>query len=205
MNQLKNILFDMGGVLVDLDRQSCVTAYEKLSFKHIDTLLGEYGQLGAFKELEEGVISESQFYDAIRQEIPQASNQEIAHAFIQFLQGLPVERLQLLRRLKAQGYRLLMLSNTNPVVFPYICENYFTQEGFTIHDYFETLFLSYELGAIKPDPKSFEEVILRSGIDPRETLFIDDSQENLRVAAQFGFETYLALPGVDFSHIFNPS
>ena len=203
MEGIKNILFDLGGVLIDLDRSKAVTSFEKLGFARIASYLGDYGQKGPFLALEAGKISESEFYDAIRKEIPLASNEEIAQAFLPFLQGLPEAKLAMLRDLKSRGYRIMMLSNTNPIMFPIICETYFKQEGYTIDTYFDDIFLSYEMQAIKPEAKIFEQIIRETGIDPTETLFIDDSQENLEAAKPFGFETYLAPPRTDLSHIFN--
>ncbi len=202
MEGIKNILFDLGGVLVDLDRFKAIAAFEKLGFTTIESYLGDYGQKGPFLALESGEIDEAEFYDAIRKEIPHASDEEIAHAFMLFLQGLPVSKLAMLRDLKAQGYRILMLSNTNAIMFPFICDTYFKQEGYDVHTYFDDIFLSYEMKAIKPEAKIFAQIIEKAGIDPTETLFIDDSQENLDAAQPFGFETYLAQPRTDFSHIF---
>lgn len=202
MEGIKNILFDMGGVLINLDRMEAVKAFEALGFADINNYLGDYGQQGAFLALEEGSISVEQFYDRIRTHIPAATDEQIADAFMQFLRGLPVSKLEMLRKLKAKGYRLMLLSNTNPVMYPRICETYFRQEGLTINDYFDDIFLSYELGAIKPDAKIFRMVIERSGVMADETLFIDDSQANLDASVRFGFETYLAPQNQDFSAIF---
>lgn len=202
MEGIKNILFDMGGVLINLDRMEAVKAFEALGFADINNYLGDYGQQGAFLALEEGSISVEQFYDRIRTHIPAATDEQIADAFMQFLRGLPVSKLEMLRKLKAKGYRLMLLSNTNPVMYPHICETYFRQEGLTINDYFDDIFLSYELGAIKPDAKIFRMVIERSGVMADETLFIDDSQANLDASVRFGFETYLAPQNQDFSAIF---
>lgn len=202
MEGIKNILFDLGGVLIDLDRKQAVKAFESLGFTNVNDFLGDYGQKGAFMELEDGKISEAEFYDRIRQHVPDATDEQIADAFMQFLQGLPVYKLQMLRRLKEKGYRLMLLSNTNPLMFPRICDTYFRQEGLSIDDYFDDIFLSYELKAIKPAPAIFERVLEQSGVNAEETLFIDDSQENLDASQVFGFETYLAPQNQDFSHIF---
>ncbi|MGL4292668.1 MAG: HAD family hydrolase [Bacteroidales bacterium] len=203
MEGIKNILFDMGGVLIDLDRMKAVKAFEALGFSDINDYLGDYGQKGAFLEMEDGQISETEFYNRIRQHIPQASNEQIAHAFMQFLQGFPVYKLKMLRDLKEQGYRMMLLSNTNPLMFPRICDTYFKQEGLSINDYFDDIFLSYELGAIKPDSKIFRKVLEISGVKAEETLFIDDSAANLEASRYFGFETYLAPQNSDFSSVFH--
>ncbi|MDO5571513.1 MAG: HAD family phosphatase [Bacteroidales bacterium] len=196
MRGINNILFDMGGVLVDISRQSCVDAYLKLGFRDVNSYLGDYGQKGPFLKIENGELTEQQFYDAIHAIIPNASNKEIADAFNQFITGLPVYRLELLSLLKAKGYRLMLLSNTNPIVFEKAKE-LFTQLGLTINNYFDDIFCSYQIKAIKPDPQAFQSVIEISGIVPEETLFIDDSQNNLNAAMAFGFETLLATDGMD--------
>ena len=202
MEGIKNILFDMGGVLIDLDRMEAVRAFEALGFTDVNKYLGDYGQQGAFLELEDGSITPAEFYDRIRQHIPQATDEQIADAFMQFLRGLPLYKLEMLRKLKAKGYRLMLLSNTNPVMFPRICDTYFRQEGLTVGDYFDDIFLSYEPKAIKPDEKIFRRVLEQSGVRADETLFIDDSQANLDASIRFGFETYLAPQNQDFSAIF---
>ncbi len=202
MKGIKNILFDLGGVLIDLDRSKSVDAFKKLGFDNIDDFLGDYGQKGPFLALEEGKFTEAEFYNAVREHIPNASDKEIADAFMQFLQGLPVEKLKMVRNLKEKGYRTMMLSNTNPVMFGPICETYFKQEGLDINAYFDDIFLSYELGCIKPDEKIYKRLIEKSGINPSETLFIDDSKANLDTAVTIGFETFLAPQYSDFSHIF---
>lgn len=203
MEGIKNILFDLGGVLVDLKKQNCIQAYEKLGFNDINDYLGDYGQKGPFRELEEGAITPEIFFEKVREHIPNASDEDITHAFREFLIGMPLYKLEMLQKLKERGYRLMLLSNTSSLLFSYICEQYFTQQGLTVDDYFTDLFLSYELKALKPDPAIFDMVIRNSGILPDETLFIDDSQENLDIAATFGFETYLAPQNTDFSSVFN--
>ena len=202
MEGIKNILFDMGGVIISLDRMGAVDAFKKLGFDDIETYLGDFRQKGAFLEVEEGDINKEEFFEKIRKHIPAATDAEITDAFMGFVTGLPVEKLQLLRQLKEKGYRVMMLSNTNPVIFPVICEKYFTQEGLTVNDYFEDIFLSYEIKAAKPDPNAFKAVLDISGIKAEETLFIDDSQTNLSTSELFGFKTFLAPQNQDFSYFF---
>ena len=74
MKGIKNILFDLGGVWVDLNRQACIDEYEKLGFKNVSDFLGDYGQKGPFLKIEDGTYDENQFYNAIREYIPNASN-----------------------------------------------------------------------------------------------------------------------------------
>ena len=95
-----------------------------------------------------------------------------------------------------------MLSNTNPIMFESRIPELFRIQGLNIPDYFDKLYLSYQLGVTKPSPKIFEKIIADSGILPQETLFLDDSQKNIDAARKFGFQTYLVAPRKDFSFIF---
>ena len=95
-----------------------------------------------------------------------------------------------------------MLSNTNPIMFESRIPELFRIQGLNIPDYFDKLYLSYQLGVTKPSPKIFEKIIADSGILPQETLFLDDSQNKIDAARKFGFQTYLVAPREDISFIF---
>lgn len=202
MEGIKNIIFDMGGVLIDLDRDKCIAEFRKIGFPQADDLLGNYGQKGIFKGLEIGIVTPQELYDYINKEVGHYISPEVINkAWDTFLVGLPVYRLEMLRSLR-KDYKVFMLSNTNPVIMPYIEKTYFTQEGLTINDYFDRLFLSYEMGMMKPDRKIFEATLKIADIKASETLFIDDAEANIETALALGFKTYLTSPGEDFRHIF---
>ncbi len=202
MNGIKNIIFDMGGVLIDLDRDACIAKFKKLGFPEADELLDPYRQKGIFKELELGAVSPQELYDYISSHAERPiAPEDVDKALCAFLVGLPVYKLDMLLELR-KSYKTYMLSNTNAVMMPYIKERFFRQQGLTVGDYFDRLFLSYEMGMLKPDAEIFEAVLSRTGIKAEETLFIDDSEANIESALAFGFRTYLPAPGEDFRHIF---
>ena len=176
MKNIKTIIFDLGGVLMYLDKQKCIDAFEDLGFSDITEYLGEYEQKGMFMDLEDGTISATEFRDEVRKHIGEAiTDQQIDEAFNRFLVGIPEQKLTLLRQLH-KSYRLFMLSNTNPIMFESRIPELFRIQGLNIPDYFDKLYLSYQLGVTKPSPKIFEKIIADSGILPQETLFLDDSQ-----------------------------
>lgn len=203
LHGVKNLLFDLGGVLMDLNRQRCVDAFVALGYRDADKMLGEYAQQGVFMALEEGKVSPEEFRTAIRHEIgKEVTDEAIDYALNQFLLGIPDAKLSLLRKLR-EHYRVMMLSNTNSIMFEQGIDRDFRIQGLTVNDYFDEKYLSYELGVAKPKPEIFEKVIALSGIKPEDTLFFDDSQANLDAAARFGFRTYLVAPFSDFSSLFN--
>ena len=195
---IKNLLFDLGGVIMDIRRLNCVASFERLGMKDADNFLGEYSQKGPFLQLEEGAISEEEFRTAVRALIDgEVSDEQIDSAFCDFLVGIPKYRLEQLRQLK-KSYNIYMLSNTNSIMWRSRIAEDFRQEGLEREDYFDGIVTSFEARSIKPNAKIFHTVVEKLGINPDETLFLDDSQKNLDAAAQLGFHTLLVTPGSEF-------
>lgn len=202
LNGIRNLMFDLGGVIIDLDRQRCVDALVALGDFHADELLGLSMQKGEFMKLEEGKISAADFYNEMRRRIGRpVSDNEITDAINELLIGIPVERLRLLRELK-QHFKVMLLSNTNSIMFDTKIADCFAQEGLSVSHYFDDIFLSYRLKACKPHAEIFEKVIAQAQIIPEETLLFDDSQQNLDTAAALGFKTYLVTPDRDILSFF---
>ena len=200
---IKNLLFDLGGVIMDIRRLNCVASFERLGMKDADSFLGEYSQKGPFLQLEEGLINEAQFRDAVREYIDgEVTDEQIDKAFCDFLVGIPAYRLEQLRQLKNQ-YGIYMLSNTNPIMWHSRIAEEFRQEGMEREDYFDGIVTSFEARSIKPDAKIFHTVVEKLGIKPEETLFLDDSQKNLDAASALGFHTLLVTPGSEFFELLN--
>lgn len=198
---VKNLLFDLGGVIMDIRREDCEQAFRGLGMADIGEFLGDYGQKGPFAALEEGKISEHEFRDEVRKHIPgDVTDEEIDKAFNRFLTGIPLRRLQELRRLRGQ-YRLYMLSNTNSIMWRQDIAKAFRQEGLEVDDYFDGIVTSFEAKCCKPAPGIFRKVVEKFGIEPSETVFFDDSKANVEAAAALGFGTRHVAPGMEFYNI----
>lgn len=198
---IKNLLFDQGGVIVDIERDRCLEELRILGMDHPELLIGLYKQEGPFFALENGDITVEQFHDALRPLMPAGiTNEQMDAAFSSFIVGIPLHRLQALRQLRKR-YRTYILSNTNPIMFEGVIARSFAQEGLDVNAYFDGITVSYIARSNKPDRKIFEYAIATMGIVPQETLFFDDGQENLDVAAQLGFKTALVEPGCEFIDI----
>lgn len=202
LDGVRNLLFDLGGVIMNLRRENCVEALEQLGLKEADEMLGLYCQTGPFMQLEEGKITPAEFRAEIRRRIGcEVSDAEMDAAFNRFLLGIPVERLRALESLRKQ-YKIYMLSNTNAIMFDSKIKTDFQIDGKNREDYFDGMCLSYEEGCAKPDPQIFHNVLDKFGIKAEETLFFDDSQANLEAAARLGFRTWLVEPGTEFMEAF---
>ena len=202
LDGVRNLLFELGGVIMNLRRENCVEALEQLGLKDADEMLGLYCQPGPFMQLEEGKITPAEFRAEIRRRIGcEVSDAEMDDAFNRFLLGIPVERLRALESLRKQ-YKIYMLSNTNAIMFDSKIKTDFQIDGKNREDYFDGMCLSYEEGCAKPDLQIFHNVLDKFGIKAEETLFFDDSQANLEAAARLGFRTWLVEPGTEFMEAF---
>lgn len=186
----KNIIFDLGGVVIDINRKAAETALEQLGIVEAAHLLGEYEQKGIFLLLEEGRVSDSEMYDSLLALCaPGTTCTDIMTAFEKFLVDIPVERLRMIERIRNGGYRTFVLSNTNPIFFNNWIANAFRKDGKSINDYFDGIVVSFQELACKPNPQIFKSLISRYRLDPKETLFLDDSEANCSAGEAFGINT----------------
>ena len=198
---IKNLLFDQGGVIVDIRRDQCLDELKLLGMDNPEKLIGLYKQEGPFFALENGDITVEQFHDALRPLMPQGvTDEQMDYAFSSFIVGIPLHRLQALRELRKR-YKTYILSNTNPIMFEGVIACNFAQEGLDVNAYFDGVTVSYKARSNKPDRQIFDYAIATMGINPEETLFFDDGQENLDAAAKLGFKTALVEPGCEFMDI----
>lgn len=196
---IKNLLFDLGGVIMNIRRENAVQALEEIGMKDADSFLGEYVQKGPFLELEEGLISPSEFRNEIRKHIDgEVSDSAIDDAFSKFLTGIPEKRLNDLISLRNRGYKIYLLSNTNAIMWDGEIAAQFRKQGKNVDFYFDGIVTSFESKCCKPDERIFKIVLDKFGIRAEETLFFDDSEKNLSAAARLGFKTALVNPGTEF-------
>lgn len=197
---IKNLLFDLGGVIIDIDRNRCVEALEKLGVTDADSLLGKYVQSGIFADLESGNISAAEFRDALRRHAGNTAltDSDIDTAFQKFLIGLPECRLEELRELRKE-FGVYLLSNTNPIMWNDSIARLFRSEGKEREDYFDGMVTSFEAKCLKPEEQIFRYAEKNLGVKPEETLFFDDSAANTEAAAKLGFKTAHVLPGTEFT------
>lgn len=201
---IKNLVFDLGGVIVPLNRVACLRAFDEVvGYKDFAHLLSAYRQNGFFEKFETGRISSNKFRQMICTHALQekdgkpriVTDREIDYSLNKFLCEIPQERIDTLLFFR-HDYRMLLLSNTNPIGMDY-CRKLFLDKGYKITDLFEKLYLSYKMKLAKPDPLIFRKMIEDSGIVPEETLYIDDSAANVAAGKEFGLHSILFTPGKD--------
>lgn len=195
---IKAVVFDMGGVLLNLDFDKCIKEFqERAGFMDIAGYLDTYHQKGFIGDLEGGVISEDEFYDeCLRHCAPGTSRQVAYECFVSLLIGLNKPLMEMLKRLR-KDYRLYLLTNNNPLSRRAFDEMVLKEEGIRSDDIFTHQFYSYEMKLQKPCREIFEKTVEGIGCRPEEILFVDDSPANCAAAGEIGIKTVLYTPGTD--------
>ncbi len=187
MNEIRNIIFDLGGVLFDINYQNIIDAFKQLGLVQFDAMYTQLKQDHLFDQLETGSITVADF----RKRICSISNQdlkdeEIDKAWNSVLIGFPRRNVDLLHSLRGQ-YRLFLLSNTNEIhelAFMAMLEKQY--EIPLLQNLFEKVYLSHRVHLRKPDPEIFLMVIGENNLIPEQTLFIDDSPQHVEGALRVG-------------------
>lgn len=197
---IKNIVFDLGGVIMTLDPAEALRRFKALDLSDAERYLDAYTQSGIFGNLEEGKITAEDF----RSKLSSLTGHELTfdeckHAWLGYRKDVPQRNLDLLKELRAKGYRLILLSNTNPFMMDWALSSEFDGKGSSLNDYFDTLYLSYRLGIMKPAPDFFRQVLDNENILPEETLFVDDGPRNVEAAGKLGFMTMCPDNGSDWT------
>lgn len=200
---IKNIIFDLGGVIINIRYQNALEALQKLSSSHQAIAFTQQQQSQLFDDYETGRISDGEFRQGLRQHYQiQASDEQIDAAWNSLLLDIPAERIRLLQEL-GQRYRLFLLSNTNGIhldCFARIVAG--TGPIASLEEVFEKTYYSHLLGQRKPDASVFEHILRTHELERQETLFIDDSIQHIEGAQKVGLRTFLLAPPLTLNEIF---
>lgn len=198
MPKYKNIIFDLGGVLLDIDYDHAKNAFEALGVRNFDQLYNQSRAGELFRELEVGNISPSGFHRQFNDQTGlNLSADEIDNAWNKMLLGFRESSLKYLEYLRSlPQVQLMLLSNTNSIHYEKFRDIYhFTLRQHPFEAYFTHCFYSFEIGLRKPDIGCYQWVLNRAAVNPEETIFIDDSPENISAAAKTGINAILLEKG----------
>jgi putative hydrolase of the HAD superfamily len=193
MQNIKNIIFDYGNVIFNIDFTKVAEAWKQLGINNAAEFYGHRQQDPVFNLLERGEISVEDFRDRIRELSgkPDLTDQQIDNAWNTIFLDIPQGNHELLKKVKDK-YRTFLLSNINAIHYDYV--HSYLQKEFGMannDDLFEKIYYSHLVGKRKPDAEIFEQVLHENNLDPAETLFIDDSPQHLETAQKLGMQTYL--------------
>lgn len=196
MGSVKNIIFDLGDVLINIDFEKVAQAFQQLGIANFEE---QYSQLQAsslFENLETGMTTPAEFYSSIRnQGYPHLTDHDIQNAWNSILLDFRKDSLAFLTHLQPH-YRLFLLSNTNAIHLEKIRDILFNQTGISDLDhYFEKTYYSHLIGMRKPAKATYEFVLHDAHMNAHETFFIDDSLPNIEAASKLGIQTHWLQPG----------
>lgn len=197
---IKNIVFDLGGVIMTIDQNEALRRFKELGLADAERHLDPYTQTGIFGDVEEGKITAEQFRVELGKLIGrELTFDECKHAWLGYRKEVPQRNLDLLKKLRKDGYRLILLSNTNPFMMDWGLSNEFDGNGLSLKDYFDSLYLSFRIGVMKPNPAFFKHVLENEKINPAESIFVDDGKRNVEAASALGFNTFCPVNGSDWT------
>lgn len=199
----KNIIFDFGGVILNIDYQLTIDAFKEIGMNNFEMAYSQASQIHLFDNLEKGLISPEQFRDGIRLASGlDLSDERIDYAWNKIILDLPKHRIDLILKIK-NNYNCFLLSNTNIIHYDLYIKQLQNLGMNSFDDVFLKAYFSFEMGMRKPDAEIFEFVLKQESLNADETLFIDDSIQHIETANKLGINTYHLKNKEDITLLFN--
>lgn len=204
LKEIKNVVFDLGGVICDIEIERVVAAFREIQMPNMANLMDPCYPAEVNERMECGEISWEEACDEMRKidNRPEVTNEQIEWVYREFLPRVNGAKLDTIDRLRSMGIRTYILSNTNPRAIEIVRDRVREATGRELDSYFDAIYLSFQLGILKPSPAIFERMIEQSGINPAETLFVDDGSRNADTAHARGFSIYCPPTNGEWMHIF---
>jgi putative hydrolase of the HAD superfamily len=202
-NAIKNLLFDFGGVIINIDHQRVEKAFMNLGVGNFDELYSKAQQSHLFIDLEKGFIEPGEFREGLRKISGLSISDELLDlTWNEIIGDYPPDRIDLLKKI-SKNYNLYLLSNTNIIHYNYYISKFMKEFGFDFNSLFRKTYWSFKIGKRKPDREIFEYVADDGIIIPGETLFLDDSEQNINAASESGYQVFHITEKNDIFSIFD--
>ncbi|MFW5943712.1 MAG: HAD family hydrolase [Bacteroidota bacterium] len=205
MDHINNIIFDLGGVILDIDLMKGIEAMKQLGIPDFEGKEGKFNRTDTFLEFEKGMISEAEFIERIKEESnTEFSDEDFIAAWNEVIVGFQRERVDLIARLKrSDRFRTFLLSNTNALhkkLYTGILQEQHAIRS--LEDLFDKAYFSHEIFMRKPDTEIYHYVLKDGRMNPEDTLFIDDSRANIDTARSLGMQTFHLSDGMTLTDLF---
>lgn len=203
-DSFENIIFDLGGVILNIDYQLTENAFKSLGLTDFSTMYTQAAQSGLFDNYEKGICSTPYFINSLLDYLPpNTSANKVVAAWNAMILDFPLANLNLLLELKKK-YRIFLLSNTNDIHLQAVNRSLksVTSEK-NLDSFFEKTYYSFEMGMRKPDAEIFNKVCNENQLDKSKTLFIDDTERHILGAQSVGLNTHFLKPGISIIQLFS--
>jgi putative hydrolase of the HAD superfamily len=192
VSEIKNIIFDLGGVIINLDIPKTISEFNKFTNKPFESIYSQLQQTPIFDLFDKGQINETDFFIELNKSLDNPlTDKQLLNAWNAMLLDFPIHRLELLNQLKHR-YRIFLLSNTNETHITRFEKDLYQQHGFkNLEPFFEKVYYSCRIGMRKPDREIFDFVLNENTLNASETIFIDDSPQHIDGALKTGITAHL--------------
>ncbi|MCB2207270.1 MAG: HAD family phosphatase [Bacteroidetes bacterium] len=189
---IKTIIFDFGGVILDIDPQITIKEFQKMGFKDVAKTKSKEFIEDIIRKFERGIYTPEVFRKKLRAFLElDVSDQKLDDAWNALIYDIPAERIEILEQVK-KNYQMLLLSNSNEIHYDLYVRDLQLRFGYREFDeLFDKAYFSFDMHLSKPDPEVYEFIINQHNLKPSQTLFIDDNEENIAAASKLGLKTYL--------------
>jgi len=189
MQLIRNIIFDLGGIFLNIDFSKTEKAFREIGIIQFNDLYTQHHASDIFELLETGKISPEEFHHAFVHETGvHLTYVQLKSAWTALLLDFPIERLHWLKEI-GKRYNTFLLSNTNKIHYDVFTKSFYDQTGENFNKHFIKAYYSHEIGLRKPYSESYLYILNEQNIKPEETLFIDDTLKNIEGARRVGLQT----------------
>jgi len=200
--QIKNIIFDFGGVIIDISHENVENAFGEFGVRNFEELFNKAIQSELFQKLETGQIADQEFRDTLRSLTDlEVSDNILDETWNKIIGEYHPPRIELLKLIKS-NYRIFLLSNTNHIHFEFYINKFKQEYGYNFKSLFEKTYWSFKIGLRKPDFAPYIHVLKDKGLIPQQTLFIDDSIQNTIAAQKLNIRTIHLDQGTEITDLF---
>ena len=202
--KIEAIIFDYGGVLINIDYQATIDEFKSLGIYDFDAMYSQADQSNLFNQIETGQITPDKFVNQLLRLLPEGIKfEQVVSAWNAIIKDVPIKSIKLLTDLKAKGYKIYLLSNTNSLHIEVANNEWNKVSELKIEELMDAVYYSHEVGLRKPDQSIFEFVCAKHKLDVSKTLFIDDSIQHIEGAKKIGLQTYHLQKDEDVQDLFS--
>ena len=201
MKNSKAIIFDLGGVILNIDYQLTITTFNELGVENADLFYSKKVQNPIFDKIETGEISANSFLEELQKQTANASIKEVENAWNAMLLDLPQNRLDCIKKLK-NNYKIFLLSNTNEIHIKAFRKKIGEKQWEAFSSLFDKMYLSHQIGFRKPGKEAFQIILEENKLKPNEVFFIDDSPQHIEAAKKLGIHCHYLVEGVEICSLF---
>ncbi len=203
LKQFDAVIFDLGGVIINLDYNLTIRSFEELGMKNFNEVYSQLAQSTLFDDYETGRISSQHFVNKLLDHVPPGTSpNRIVAAWNAMILDVPKDKPALLKTLHAQT-PIFLLSNTNEIHMQKVHRAWSNSSEEALQDHFSKVYLSFQMGMRKPDVEIFHKVCEEQDLVPERTLFIDDSPQHIEGAKLAGLQTFLLKDSSEFYTLFS--